>query len=167
MSISHGTLRNRILYLILALALPPVLLCGVYFYLHSREAMIRTEREKLSSLIDLTSSEIQLRIIQNTRALYYINDLRADSFSIVGLDNLPPLRRFLKVYPDFFALAIISPAGEIIASAGDSEYLAKRRPVFPRELPVGKAKLLSLSPLAPELGVYILRPDRSVVFGVF
>ncbi len=166
MQIFTGALKKRILWIILALALPPVLLGGIYYCLQLHDILRDAEQRKLSSIADIARDELRLRIVQNARAVYYLNEIPLPDLIRTGLDGLPPLERFCKLYPDYAVLAVLNSSGKVIASSGVSPYLENGEFAVAARTEPGRAGVQILSAASPDIAVYILRSDRHSVVGI-
>lgn len=166
MPLITGTLRQRILWVILALALPPVALGGVSYCLYLENTLRQAQTRLLSSMADVARDELRQRIVQNARAVYFLNEVPLAELARPGLDGSSPLERFRRLYPDYAALAVLSPSGSIIISSGDSSYFAKKAFIVSPRTEPGRAGVQTLSSYAPDIAVYILRSDRHYVVGI-
>lgn len=161
-----STLRGRFILAVLVLTLPPVLLTGLFYYYANRSAQEIQEHAKLSAIASLAREEIKENLIQDARPVHYLTQLPLEDFERSGLDNLPPVRRFLKYYADFISLSVVDPQGQILFSHGDTEPLQKNKLTLPLNSLVGTVGLLPLRIAPPQLFIYGARRDGNFVIGL-
>lgn len=160
------SIKSRLCLIILLLTAVPVSLTVYFNFSALDQALYEAQREKLRAAADFATNEIKSSIIEYARPIYILNDTRQEGLDDTGVDGLPLIRRLLKHYPDFSALAVLSPDGGIISGYGEIAQFTQNRFLPPEPHVAGTVDISSLGANPLYTVIYGIRPDGSITAGL-